>query len=199
MKYPKALQDLIHSFQKYPGIGGKTAERLALFTFNKLDGEEAEQFAESLIRVKSELKHCIVCGNITDQEHCSICTDSSRDVSTIIVVEEAKDIFTIEKTNQFYGKYHVLNGVISPIDGIGPDDIKLRELISRLEDDSVKEIILALNASVNGETTALYISKLLQNTDIKVTKLASGLPVGSDLEYADEVTISRALEGRREV
>lgn len=199
MKYPDQIQNLINSFKKYPGIGAKTAERLALFTLNQLSEEDVTDFSKALIEAKEELFQCSVCGNITNQEPCEICKNASRDKSTILVVEEAKDIYVLEKTNQYFGKYHVLNGVISPIDGVGPEDINLRSLISRLDDDSITEVILALNASVNGETTSLYISRLLKGVDIKVTKLASGLPVGSDLQYADEITIQRALEGRREV
>lgn len=199
MKYPKLLQNLIHGFEKYPGIGAKTAERMALFTLNKLDLDGVQDFSSALLLAKENLFHCSVCGNITDVEPCHICTDTNRDRSTVVVVEEAKDVFVIEKTHQFFGLYHVLNGVISPIDGVGPEDINLKALIQRLQDSNIDEIILALNASVNGETTALYISRLLKDTGIKVTKLASGLPVGSDLQYADEMTIQRALEGRREV
>lgn len=199
MKYPKPIIDLIESFSKYPGIGPKSAERLTLFTINKLDDLSVEEFAKALVKAKSDLFHCSVCGNITDVDPCGICRDHVRDESVILVVEEAKDILVLEKMNRFHGKYHVLNGVISPIDGIGPDDINLKSLMNRLKDAKVKEVILALNASIEGESTAMYIGRLLRDTDIKVTKLAHGLPVGGDLQYADEVTLQRALEGRREV
>lgn len=199
MKYPKPIIDLIESFSKYPGIGPKSAERLTLFTINKLEDIDVEEFAKALIKAKSDLFHCSVCGNITDVEPCGICRDHLRDESVMLVVEEAKDILVMEKMNRFNGRYHVLNGVISPIDGVGPDDINLMSLMNRLKNDKVKEVILALNASIEGESTAMYISRLLKDTDIKVTKLAHGLPVGGDLQYADEVTLQRALEGRREV
>ena len=199
MKYPKPIIDLIESFSKYPGIGPKSAERLTLYTINKLDDEAVEAFANALVKAKSDLFHCSVCGNITDVEPCGICRDEHRDDSTLLVVEEAKDILIMEKMNRFRGRYHVLNGVISPIDGVGPDDINLKSLMSRLKNNNIKELILALNASIEGESTAMYISRLLKETDIMVTKLAHGLPVGGDLQYADEVTLQRALEGRREV
>ncbi len=199
MKYPKPIIDLIESFSKYPGIGPKSAERLTLFTINKLQDEDVEEFARALVKAKSDLFQCSVCGNITDVDPCGICRDHLRDESSILVVEEAKDVLVLEKMNRFHGKYHVLNGVISPIDGIGPDDINLVALLDRLKNDKVKEVILALNASIEGESTAMYIGRLLKDTDIKVTKLAHGLPVGGDLQYADEVTLQRALEGRREV
>lgn len=199
MKYPKAITDLIESFSKYPGIGPKSAERLTLYTINKLDDDEVENFAQALIKAKTDLFRCSVCGNITDIEPCAICRDDHRDESTILVVEEARDILILEKMNKFHGKYHVLNGVISPIDGVGPDDINLKSLILRLKDEKIKEVILALNASIEGESTAMYINRLLRDTEISVTKLAHGLPVGGDLQYADEITLQRALEGRREV
>jgi len=199
VKYPKPIIDLIESFSKYPGIGPKSAERLTLHTINKLDDEAVEAFANALVKAKSDLFHCSVCGNITDVEPCGICRDEHRDDSTLLVVEEAKDILIMEKMNRFHGRYHVLNGVISPIDGVGPDDINLKSLMSRLKNNNIKELILALNASIEGESTGMYISRLLKETDIIVTKLAHGLPVGGDLQYADEVTLQRALEGRREV
>lgn len=199
MRYPKPIIDLIESFSKYPGIGPKSAERLTLYTINKLDDIAVEEFAKALVKAKSDLFHCSVCGNITDVDPCGICRDHLRDEHVILVVEEAKDILVLEKMNRFHGRYHVLNGVISPIDGVGPDDINLKSLMNRLKDDKVKEVILALNASIEGESTAMYIGRLLKDTDIKVTKLAHGLPVGGDLQYADEVTLQRALEGRREV
>lgn len=199
MRYPKPIIDLIESFSKYPGIGPKSAERLTLFTINKLVDEDVEEFARALVKAKSDLFQCSVCGNITDVDPCGICRDHQRDEHVILVVEEAKDVLVLEKMNRFHGKYHVLNGVISPIDGVGPEDINLVSLLDRLKNDKVKEVILALNASIEGESTAMYIGRLLKDTDIKVTKLAHGLPVGGDLQYADEVTLQRALEGRREV
>ncbi|XMB86236.1 recombination mediator RecR [Mycoplasmatota bacterium WC44] len=199
MRYPKAILELIECFSKYPGIGPKTAERLALHTVNKINQKDAEKFAKALVDAKETLFQCPMCGNITDVDPCYICSDDSRDISSLLVVEEAKDVIILEKMNQYKGKYHVLNGVISPIDGIGPDDINLKSLILRLQDENIKELILALNASLEGESTSMYISRLLSETNIKVTKLAHGLPVGGDLQYADEITLLRALEGRREI
>jgi len=199
IKYPKAIEDLINAFSKYPGIGKKTAERLALFTINNIKEEDVEMFREALKEIKESIFHCSICGNITDVEPCYICSDLTREKTTIMVVEEAKDVLIIEKTNQYHGLYHVLGGTISPLDGRGPDDINLSSLLNRLKDDNITEVILALNASVDGETTSMYINKLLEKSDILITKLAHGLPVGGDLQYADEMTLQRALEGRRKI
>ncbi|NLG81531.1 MAG: recombination protein RecR [Bacilli bacterium] len=199
MYYPDTIQKLIESFSKLPGIGPKSAERLALHVATKMKEEDALSFAKGLISVKRDLMHCSVCGNLTDKNPCSICRDSHRDRSVIAVVEEIKDLIAMEKMREYRGLYHVLNGVISPMNGIGPQDINIPSLLERLKNEEVKEIILATNTTIEGESTALYIAKLLENTDIKVTRIARGLPVGGGLEYADEVTLLKALEGRREI
>lgn len=199
MNYPDAIEKLIESFRKYPGVGKKTAERYALYTVNRMTTEEIDGILESFSRIKEEIFQCPICGNITDTNPCYICKDDSREQSVMIIVEEAKDVIVMEKTNKFHGLYHVLNGVISPSDGIGPEDINLKELLERLKDDKVKEIIIATNLSNEGETTAQYISRLLDKTDILVTRIAHGIPAGGNIEFADEVTIYKALEGRRKI
>ncbi len=199
MKYPQAIEKLIESLRKYPGVGKKTAERYALFTVNRLNDESIDEIIESYQKIKEDIFECPICGNITDTDPCYICKDESRLQSTIIVVEEAKDIVAMEKTNKYHGLYHVLNGVISPSDGIGPDDINLKSLMTRLKNESVKEVILATNLNNEGETTANYISRLLESTDILVTRIAHGIPAGGNIEYADEITIIKAIEGRRKI
>lgn len=199
MKYPNSVDQLIEAFRKYPGVGKKTAERYALHTINKMDDENIDQIIEAFHKIKTEIFFCPICGNITDTDPCYICKDDSRDKSTIIVVEEAKDIIVMEKTNKYHGLYHVLNGAISPSNGVGPDDINIKQLFERLKDDTFKEIILATNLNNEGETTARYISKLLEGTDILVTRIAHGIPAGGNIEYADEITIFKALEGRRKI
>jgi recombination protein RecR len=199
MQYPDSVTKLIESFSKLPGIGPKTAERLTFFVANKMKEEDALKFAKSLVNIKRELTKCPVCGNLTDKTPCSICLDQSRDRSIIAVVEENKDVIAMEKMKEYRGLYHVLNGAISPINGIGPQDINVASLIERLKDEGVIEVILATNTTIEGESTAMYIAKLLEKTDISVTRIARGLPVGGGLEYADEVTLLKALEGRREL
>jgi|SRR5690554_416235 len=199
MQYPNAITNLIESLSKLPGVGPKTAERLAFFIANKMKEEDILNFANSLIVVKRDLTDCSVCGNITDKNPCRICTDKTRDRSIIAVVEENKDLIAMEKMKEYKGQYHVLNGVISPINGIGPQDINIPSLLNRLKSDEIKEVILATNTTIEGESTAMYIAKLLEKTDIRVTRIARGLPAGGGLEYADEVTLLRALEGRREI
>ena len=199
MKYPVAIEKLIESLRKYPGVGKKTAERYALFTVNRLNEESIDEIIEAYQKIKEDIFQCPICGNITDTDPCYICKDDSRNKTTIIVVEEAKDIISMEKTNKYHGLYHVLNGVISPSDGIGPDDINLKALIERLNNDEVKEVILATNLNNEGETTANYISRLLEGTGILVTRIAHGIPAGGNIEYADEITIIKALEGRRKL
>lgn len=199
MKYPVAIEKLIESLRKYPGVGKKTAERYALFTVNRLNEESIDEIIEAYQKIKEDIFQCPICGNITDTDPCYICKDDSRNKTTIIVVEEAKDIISMEKTNKYHGLYHVLNGVISPSDGIGPDDINLKALIERLKNDEVKEVILATNLNNEGETTANYISRLLEGTGILVTRIAHGIPAGGNIEYADEITIIKALEGRRKL
>jgi recombination protein RecR len=199
MKYPEAIDKLIESLRKYPGVGKKTAERYALYTVNRLNDDSIDEIIEAYQRIKDDIFACPVCGNITDTDPCYICKDETRTNETIIVVEEAKDIVAMEKTNRYKGKYHVLNGVISPSDGIGPEDINLKSLLKRLKDEAVKEVILATNLNNEGETTANYISRLLKDTDILVTRIAHGIPAGGNIEYADEITIIKALEGRRKL
>lgn len=198
MKYPRALDDLLESFRKYPGVGKKTAERYALHTVTKFSEEEIDEIISSFQKIKTEIFDCPICGNITDQNPCYICKDDSRDKSKIIVVEESKDIIVMEKMNSYHGQYHVLKGAISPSNGVGPEDINLSSLIERLKDDKIKEVILATNLSNEGETTALYIRRILEGSGILVTRIAHGIPAGANIEYADEVTLSKALEGRRE-
>lgn len=196
MKYTKSLDDLIECFKSLPGIGEKNAERLALFVL-KFDDEQINNFTSSLNNVHTKIHKCKTCFNLTeDSDECIICKDKTRDNNVICVVENAKNLIMFEKANIFNGKYHVLGGLISPMEGINPEDIKINELIKRIKDNDIKEIILALNPSMEGDTTSLYISKLLEGLNIKVTKIASGIPVGADMEYLDSITIQRALEGR---
>lgn len=199
MKYPEAIDKLIESLRKYPGVGRKTAERYALYTVNRLSDDSIDEIIESYQRIKDDIFECPICGNITDTDPCYICRDESRTKETIIVVEEAKDIIAMERTKSYKGQYHVLNGVISPSDGIGPDDINLKSLLLRLHDKTIKEVILATNLNNEGETTANYISRLLEGTGILVTRIAHGIPAGGNIEYADEITIIKALEGRRKL
>lgn len=199
MKYPEAIEKLIEAFRKYPGVGKKTAERFALFTVNRLNEESIDEIIEAYLQIKEDIFNCPICGNITDTDPCYICKDESRDQSTIVVVEDAKDVIVMEKTNKYHGLYHVLNGAISPSNGIGPDDIKLKELFERLKDERVAEVIIATNLSNEGEITAQYISRLLKDTNILVTRIAHGIPAGGNLEFADEITLSKALEGRRKL
>lgn len=195
--YPVAIEKLIEEFAKLPGIGHKTAQRLTLYVLN-LPKDEVDEFASALIKARGTIKYCSVCGNFTDKDPCAICSNPNRDKSTICVVEQPKDIIAMEKVREYNGMYHVLHGTISPMAGRGPDDIKLRELVSRINGE-VKEVIVATNPNVEGEATAMYISKILKPLGAKVTRIAHGIPVGGDLEYADEVTLSKALEGRKEI
>ncbi|MBO9131502.1 recombination mediator RecR [Bacillus sp. 165] len=198
MHYPEPISKLIDSFMKLPGIGPKTAVRLAFFVLNMKE-DDVLDFAKSLVNAKRNLTYCSVCGHITDRDPCYICDDSHRDKSTVCIVQEPKDVIAMEKMKEYQGVYHVLHGAISPMEGVGPEDIKIPELLKRLQDDTIQEVILATNPNIEGEATAMYISRLLKPTGIKVTRIAHGLPVGGDLEYADEVTLSKALEGRREL
>ncbi len=197
-RYAKPLADLIKELGRLPGIGGKTAQRLA-FHILSMDDKDAERLAESITKAKSEMKYCSVCGNLTDKDPCGICSDSKRDKKTICVVEQARDVAAMERMKEYSGQYHVLHGAISPIDGIGPDDINLRQLIIRLQNSETEEVILATNPTIEGEATAMYIASLIKPAGIRVTRIAHGIPVGGDLEYADEVTLSKAMEGRREM
>ena len=196
--YSPSIEKLIESFEKLPSIGHKTAVRLAFYMLD-LSEEETNEFIASIINKKKTLKYCSKCFNVSDTDPCPICANPRRDNSIICVVEDVRDIIAMEKTHEFKGVYHVLHGSISPMNGIGPEDIKLKELLERLKDTSIKEIILATNPRVEGEATAMYISKLIKPMGIKVTRIAHGIPVGGDLEYTDEVTLSKALEGRREM
>ncbi len=198
MKYPEALQKLIDSFQKFPGIGPKTAERLAFFTFSKLTEEDLIQFSTNLLSLKNEIRHCKRCGLITDQEICSICLSPLRE-KKILVVESSKDVIVFEKTNQYNGKYHVLNGLISPMKGVSPDDINIQTLFERIEKEDIKEIIIATSATIEGEMTALYIKKIMEESGVEVARIGYGLPAGGDIEYADEITLIKALEGRKKM
>ena len=198
MRYPKALENLIKSFQLYPGIGPKTAERLAFFTFLKLNDEQVETFSANLRNIKRELKFCPTCGVITDRERCEICTDSEREPK-LLVVEGTKDVDVFEKIGHYRGKYHVLNGLISPLNGVGPDDINMQSLLKRIEEEKIDEIIIATSATIEGEMTALYIKNNLEGKNVKVYRIGYGLPAGGDIEYADEITLIKALESRKEM
>ena len=196
--FPAALQELADQFSRLPGIGGKTAQRLAFHVLS-LPTEEAEAFAEAILSAKKEVHTCPVCQNLTDREICPICDDPMRDHGVICVVAEAKDVIAMGRSREFRGVYHVLHGVISPLNHVTQDDIKIRELLHRVGRGDVREVIMATNPDTEGEATAMYISRLLRPMEVKVTRLAYGVPVGSQLEYADEVTLSRALEGRQEI
>ncbi|MBO5412723.1 MAG: recombination protein RecR [Clostridia bacterium] len=196
--YSPSIEKLIENFEKLPSIGHKTAIRLA-FHMLDLDQERTDEFISSIVEAKKNLKYCSKCFNISDTDPCQICNSPKRDASIICVVEDVRDVIAMERTHEFKGVYHVLHGSISPMNGIGPDDIKIKELLARLSDNSVKEIILATNPRVEGEATAIYLSKIIKPLGIKVTRIAQGIPVGGDLEYTDEVTLSQALEGRREI
>jgi recombination protein RecR len=196
--YEGAIQDLIDELGRLPGVGPKSAQRIA---FHLLSAEptDVERLASTLIRVKNEVRFCRICGNVAEADECRICRDTRRDASVICVVEEPKDVVAVERTREFRGRYHVLGGAISPIDGIGPDDLRVRELLARLADGTVTELILATDPNLEGEATATYLARLVTPMGIAVSRLASGLPVGGDLEYADEVTLGRAFSGRRRV
>jgi recombination protein RecR len=194
--YEGIVQELIDEFGRLPGIGPKSAQRIA-FHILQTETYDTTRLSELLVDVRTKVRFCEVCGNVTEQETCSICRDPRRSPATICVVEEAKDVQAIERTREFRGLYHVLGGAISPIDGIGPDDLRIRQLVQRLADDTVQEVIIATDPNLEGEATATYLSRMLAPFGLRVTRLASGLPVGGDLEYADEVTLGRAFEGRR--
>ena len=196
--YVSPLQNLIDEFQKLPGIGNKTAQRLAYHIMNQ-PKEKAERFANALIEAKQKIKYCKICQNLSDREECSICSNPARDHSVICVTENPKDVMQMERTNEFKGVYHVLHGAISPMDNIGPDDIKIKELMARIAGGEVKEVIMATNPNLEGETTAMYISKLIKPFGVKVTRIAHGVPVGGELEFADEVTLTKALQWRIEI
>jgi len=198
MMYEGAVQDLIDELGRLPGVGPKSAQRIA---FHLLAAEPAdvERLASTLVRVKNDVRFCSICGNVAESEQCRICTDERRDPTVICVVEEPKGVLAVERTREFRGRYHVLGGAISPIDGVGPDDLRIRELLARLRDGVVTELILAMDPNLEGEATATYLARMINPLGLTVTRLASGLPVGGDLEYADEVTLGRAFSGRRRV
>lgn len=198
MIYPKSIATLIEQFQKFPSVGPKSAQRMA-FHLLKMPVSEVEKFARAVVEAKQSTVACEICYNLSSTSPCEICSSTTRDRSTICVVAETKDLIAIEKTNEYKGLYHVLQGLISPIDGIGAEDIRIKELLSRLTDESIKELILALSPSVEGEATSLFLTKLVKPFGITVSRIAFGLPVGTDLEFADEITLAKALEGRREV
>lgn len=196
--FPAALQNLADQFARLPGIGGKTAQRLAFYVLG-LPEEDAQEFADAILEAKRSVHTCPVCQNLTDREICPICDDDMRDRGVICVVAEPKDVIAMERSREFRGVYHVLHGVISPLNHVTQDDIKIKELLMRAGSENVREVIMATNPDTEGEATAMYISRLLRPMEVKVTRLAYGVPVGSQLEYADEVTLSRALEGRQEI
>ena len=196
--YPEPVARLIDALQRLPGIGPKTAQRLTFYML-KRPTDEVRELGDALRAMKEKIVHCQTCFNVTDEDPCRVCTDPRRDPQTICVVEEPNDLLAMERTGEFRGRYHVLLGALSPLDGIGPDDLKIRELLARLDGGATTEIILATNPNVEGEATALYLAKLLRPLAVRITRIARGLPVGGDLEYADQVTLSKALEGRREI
>jgi len=197
MLYPEPIQDLVQELAKLPGVGPKTAQRLAFFLLNMPKGE-AELLASAIVSARSRIRYCSECFNFTDGDSCAICRNSARDSSWIMVVEHPKDVVAMEKTREFKGRYHVLHGAISPMEGVGPDDLKVRELLSRLHASTPREIVLATSSSLEGEATALYLARLLKPMGYKVTRIARGLPMGGDLDYSDEMTLAKALEGRQE-
>jgi recombination protein RecR len=194
--YEGVVQDLIDELGRLPGVGPKSAQRIA-FHILQADPADVRRLAHALAEVKAKVRFCTVCGNVAESEQCRVCRDPRRDPSVICVVEESKDVVAVERTREFRGRYHVLGGAISPIEGIGPDDLRIRELLARLADGTVTELILATDPNLEGEATATYLARMIKPMGLKVTRLASGLPVGGDLEYADEVTLGRAFEGRR--
>jgi recombination protein RecR len=194
--YEGVVQDLIDELGRLPGVGPKSAQRIA-FHLLQADSVDVNRLVSALVEVKEKVRFCSICGNVAEAEQCRICLDPCRDLTYICVVEEPKDVVAVERTREFRGRYHVLGGAISPIDGVGPDDLRIKELLTRLADGDVSELIIATDPNLEGEATATYLARLLRPMDLKVTRLASGLPVGGDLEYADEVTLGRAFEGRR--
>ncbi len=195
--YSAVIDELIEKFERLPGIGHKSAERIAFYILEQMSGEDAERMADSIVTAKKSVRLCEKCQNLTDESPCSVCSSPKRDKSIICVVEGPEDVSAIENTHEYNGLYHVLHGALSPMDGIGPDDIKINELLLRLAEEDVQEIILATNPTVNGTATAVYISKLLAPFDVKVTRIAHGIPIGSDIEYADKITIIKAMESRQ--
>lgn len=197
--YSVVIDELIEKFERLPGIGHKSAERIAFYILEQMNGDEAQRMADSIVKAKNNIRLCECCQNLTDVSPCSVCSSPKRDKKTICVVEGPEDVSAIDNTHEYNGLYHVLHGALSPMDGIGPDDIKINELLLRLADGEVEEVIIATNPTVNGTATAVYISKLLSPFDVKVTRIAHGIPIGSDIEYADKITIIKAMESRREM
>ncbi|WP_127128095.1 recombination mediator RecR [Georgenia sp. SYP-B2076] len=196
--YEGAVQDLIDELGRLPGVGPKSAQRIAFFVLSS-EAEDVARLAHALTEVKDKVRFCEICGNVSENPRCRICEDPRRNPTVLCVVEEAKDVVAIERTREFRGRYHVLGGAINPIDGVGPDDLRIRELMTRLADGEIEEVILATDPNIEGEATATYLARMLRGMGIAVSRLASGLPVGGDLEYADEVTLGRAFEGRRRI
>lgn len=197
--YSASIDELIEKFERLPGIGRKSAERIAFYILEQMSNEDAQHMAAAITSAKEKIRFCECCQNLTDVSPCNVCASHKRDKTTLCVVEGPEDVSAIENTHEYNGLYHVLHGALSPMDGIGPDDIKINELLLRLTDGGVKEVILATNPTVNGTATAVYISKLLSPFDVKVTRIAHGIPIGSDIEYADKITIIKAMESRREM
>jgi recombination protein RecR len=198
MNYPQTLQNLINSYKKLPGIGEKTAERMALFTL-ELSDEQIKSFGEAILNLKSKTKKCVICNNYTEEDKCLICKDKKREKEVLCIVEEAKNIYLIEKTGSYNGKYYVLGGLLSPLDGITPEELNINKLIDRIEKENIKEIIMAVKPSIEGETTALYIKKRLENKDVVVSKIASGVPLGAEMEYIDPLTLELAIDNRKKI
>ncbi len=197
MLYPTPIQDLVNELAKLPGVGPKTAQRLAFFLLNRPPGE-AELLATAIVNARRRIRYCSTCFNFTDQDPCAICKNPNRDPGLIMVVEYPKDVIAMEKTHEFKGRYHVLHGTISPMDGIGPDELKTRELLTRIKAGTVRELVVATGSSLEGEATALYLSRLIKPMGVRITRIARGLPMGGDLDYTDEVTLLKAFEGRQE-
>ena len=198
MAFSASIEKLIEEFEKLPSIGHKTAVRLAFYVLH-MSLDDAKKFSETIIEAREKLKYCSICGNITDEDPCTICSNTKRNKELVCVVEDVRDIIPIERTHEYTGVYHVLHGVISPMNGVGPNDINLKDLMTRIGSGEIKELILATNPNVEGEATAMYISKLVKPFNIKTTRIAHGIPIGGDLEYTDEVTLAKALENRREI
>ena len=198
MLYPRSLEKLIESFKMLPGIGEKTAERLA-FAVLEFDEDNVRDFSDSLLSVKNNIKHCSICGTLTDDNICSVCSDKTRNADVLIVVEDSKDVFLFEKIGNFRGYYHVLGGLISPLNDIGPDDISIKQLLDRVKKNDIKEVILAIKSGIEADTTSLYIKRIMEKNDIVVTRIASGIPIGADMDYVDALTLESALKNRKEV
>ncbi len=198
IKYPDHLQKLIESFKKYPGIGPKNAERMAFYTIMNLKKEDAQIFSENIINSINSIKSCEICGMITEKEICDICLDQDRE-NKLMIVESVRDVMAFEKTNFYKGKYHILNGVISPLNGVGPENLNLEKIVSRIEKEGVKEVILSTSSNMDGEMTAMYIKKMLETKEVNVYRIGYGLPVGADIEYADDITLMRAIDGKKQM